>query len=388
MKTILFIHQSAELYGSDKTLLLLLQNLDRARYRPVVVLPGSGPLHDALESEGIIVVTAPVLKLYRKMFTPGGLVRFFADIRKAYKVLNRLNKEYHFDLVYSNTLAVLLGFFYAKRKKLPHLWHVHEIIERPAFIRKALTAVLASPANSVIVHNSEATCTFWSQHPAIAKRSRVVLNGIDTIVPVVNETEIQQIRQQRLHLAPDEKAIALVGRISRWKGQGILLDAFSRLAPRYPKARLLYVGSPPPGQEHFLYSLEAEIERLGLKHRVVLLPFQEDIVKIWQAIDIAVVPSTEPEPFGMVAIEAMLAGKPVVASAHGGLTEIVKDGVTGCLVPAGDPEALAAAIETLLKDSETATKMGIAGRKRIVEEFSVQQYAEKLSDIFKELTEC
>lgn len=386
MKTILFIHQSAELYGSDKTLLLLLKNLDRKHYLPVVVLPGEGPLRDALEAEHIAVVTAPVLKLYRKMFTPAGLLKFFTDLRSAYKVLSRLDKEYRFNLVYSNTLAVLLGWLFARRKKLPHLWHVHEIIENPAAIRKAFIYLLGSKVNTIIVHNSEATRNFWCVNQDIVSRSHVVLNGIEIDHADAEVSHVKELRERTLGLSAHEKAIALVGRISRWKGQGLLLEAFSLLAPQFPDSRLVFVGSTPPGQEAFLYDLQKKISLHGLDNRVVVLPFRDDISNIWKAIDIAVVPSTEPEPFGMVAIEAMLAGKPVVASAHGGLTEIVKNNKTGYLVTPCDANALANALASLLKDESLIKRMGLKGKQRAIEQFSVQRYADNMRRIFDEIT--
>ena len=118
MKNILFIHQSAELYGSDKTLLLLIKNLDKSKFYPIVILPNEGPLKKELESESIIVVIAPVLKLYRKMFTPKKLVGFLKDFKKGFSVLRKLNEEYKFEIIYSNTLAVLLGFFFAKKNNI------------------------------------------------------------------------------------------------------------------------------------------------------------------------------------------------------------------------------------------------------------------------------
>ena len=77
MKSILFIHQSAELYGSDKTILMFISSLDKQQYKSVVILPFDGPLKEALENENIEVVIAPVLKLYRKLFTPKNLIAFF-----------------------------------------------------------------------------------------------------------------------------------------------------------------------------------------------------------------------------------------------------------------------------------------------------------------------
>ena len=78
MKSILFIHQSAELYGSDKTILMFISSLDKQQYKSVVILPFDGPLKREFEKNGIEVVIAPVLKLYRKMFTPKGILKLFA----------------------------------------------------------------------------------------------------------------------------------------------------------------------------------------------------------------------------------------------------------------------------------------------------------------------
>ena len=98
MITILIIHQSAELYGSDKTLLLLLKRLDKTKFYPIVVLPNEGILKDELEKENIEVVIAPVLKLSRKMFTPKNILKFIKDIKKGISILDKLNKKHHFDI--------------------------------------------------------------------------------------------------------------------------------------------------------------------------------------------------------------------------------------------------------------------------------------------------
>ena len=98
MITILIIHQSAELYGSDKTLLLLLKHIDKTKFYPVVVLPNEGILKDELEKENIEVVIAPVLKLSRKMFTPKNIFKFIKDIKIGISILDKLNKKHHFDI--------------------------------------------------------------------------------------------------------------------------------------------------------------------------------------------------------------------------------------------------------------------------------------------------
>ena len=116
MKNVLIIHQSAELYGSDKTLLTFLKKVDRKLINPVVILPKSGPLKDVLDDLKIIVFILPVLKLYRNIFTPFGITKFIKEYNVVAKKLKELHKHFQFQTVYSNTLAVLAGAFFAKRK--------------------------------------------------------------------------------------------------------------------------------------------------------------------------------------------------------------------------------------------------------------------------------
>lgn len=385
MKKILFIHQSAELYGSDKTLLLLLKNLDTSKFKAVVVLPFDGPLKEALEQEKIEVVIAPVLKLYRKLFTPKNILGFFSDIRKAFKIINELHKKHQFDLIYSNTLAVLLGIMYAWKKNIKHLWHVHEIIEKPNLFKKGFIQLLGLQSNSVIVYNSKATQIFWEANEKIVKKGMVIWNGLEINFSEVTPTTVSEIRKNKFFIHSNEIVIALVGRISRWKGQMILLEAFNELIQKRTNIKLVFVGAPPPNQENFQEDLEKKIAEYQLENNVMILPFQNEIQKIWQSIDIAVVPSTEPEPFGMVAIEAMLAQKPVVASNHGGLSEIVEDNKTGFLVQPNDQQELVFALEKLLQNQELRTQMGKNGFHRVIHQFSVEQYVQSFEKLFENI---
>jgi glycosyltransferase involved in cell wall biosynthesis len=382
MKNILFIHQSAELYGSDKTLLLLLKHLDKSKFNPVVVLPFDGPLKTVLEKENIKVVIAPVLKLYRKMFSPLNILKFFSDIKKGISILSNLNKQYHFDLIYSNTLAVLLGITFAKRRNIKHLWHVHEIIESPKIFTKLFCKLLQNKSNSIIVYNSIATQKFWNINSKISDKSQVIWNGLEIPDEITSEKEISNIRETFFNSKPNDIVIGLVGRISRWKGQLTLLNAFVKLQSKHSNARLVFIGSPPPNQENFLEKLNNEISKNQLSSKVAIIPFQENIFKFWQSIDIAVVPSTEPEPFGLVAVEAMLAKKPVVASNHGGLTEIIIDNQTGLLVIPNNEIALSKALSELIENPQIRKDFGEKGYERAIKEFSVDNYVKSFEKLF------
>ncbi|WP_430399725.1 glycosyltransferase family 4 protein [Flavobacterium sp.] len=383
MKNILFIHQSAELYGSDKTLLLLIKNLDKSKFYPIVILPNEGPLKKELENESIKVVIAPVLKLYRKMFSPKNLLGFLQDFQSGFLVLRKLNKEYKFDIIYSNTLAVLLGFFFAKKNNINHVWHVHEIIESPKLIRKIFSYLIASKTNNVVVFNSNATAVFWKEKSKKTYRSEIVWNGLEIFKEKLSDVKRIELKKELFNSRDNEIIIGLVGRISRWKGQQLLLKSFKKLNKE--NIRLVFIGSPPPNQDEFLIELNDNIKSFKLIDKVQIIPFQEKIHEIWQLIDIAVVPSIEPEPFGLVAVEAMLANKPVIAANHGGLTEIVVNNETGILFKPSDVENLSNALGILIDSEELRIKYGIKGFERALNNFTVESYSNKIQNILQNI---
>jgi len=387
MKSILFIHQSAELYGSDKTMLYFLSELDKTKYLPVIVLPFDGPLKTELEKSNIKVVIAPVLKLYRKMFTPKNLIKFFKEYKEGVNTLDELNKEYDFKLVYSHTLAALIGIIFAQKRSIKHLWHVQEIIAKPKIFNLAFKRLLSLKSNHKVVYDSIATMNFWiNGNKNLTAKSEAVWNGIETSnLPTFSNEEKVAVRKDFFLCQNDEIVIALVGRINSWKGQQLLLHAFALLSKTHKNIKLVYLGSAPPNQEVFEIDLKSKIREFHLEDRVVIIPFQKEITKFWNSIDIAVVPSTEPEPFGMVVIEAMLAKKPVVASNHGGPTEIVVDATTGFLFEPNNHESLAQALEKLIQDKQLGATFGEKGFERVLDTFSLKSHVTHFEKIFEEL---
>jgi glycosyltransferase involved in cell wall biosynthesis len=387
MKSILFIHQSAELYGSDKTILLFISSLDKQNYLPIVILPFDGPLKREFEKNNITVIIAPVLKLYRKMFTPKGAIKFFREYKDGLKILRELHDKYHFEIVYSHTLAALIGIVFARKFKIKHLWHVQEIIAKPKIFNKLFIELLSLASNDVAVYDSKTTMEFWvKNNPALAKKSEFVCNGLDVSQkPLPDPAAIQHIRTDFFKVQPGELVIALVGRINSWKGQPLLLDAFQSIADKYKNTKLVFIGSAPPNQEFFETNLKAKILDFKLNDRVLIIPFQENIWQFWDAVDIAVVPSTEPEPFGMVAIEAMLSKKPVVAANHGGLTETVVHNHNGLLFEPNSAKALAEALEVLILDTKKRNVLGENGYHRTIEHFSLEKHTEQFETIFEKM---
>jgi glycosyltransferase involved in cell wall biosynthesis len=150
--------------------------------------------------------------------------------------------------------------------------------------------------------------------------------------------------------------------------------------------RLAIVGGAAPGLEDLPTALISQAEDGGFGQRCTLMPFVDDIWPVWFGSDIAVVPSTEPEPFGMVAIEAMAAGIPVIAAAHGGLLDIVVDEVTGLLFEPRSVLALANAIDRLVINVQLRRQLGEEGAKRQRDLFSVLSQVQKTAAIYDELS--
>lgn len=377
MKRILIIHQSAELYGSDKTLLIFLQNINKNNFFTVVVLPNEGPLKEELEKIGIKVVVTPVLKLYRDIFTFKNGINFIKESFKSISVVNELHKEHNFDIIYSNTLAVLLGAIFSFKKQIKHIWHVHEIIEHPKIIAWLFPKLLYYFSNTIIC-NSEAT------KKNIIKREKRNLNKTIVVHNGIKFSEISnQLNKSDFGFSENDIIITLVGRISRLKGHNWLLQTFNKYFKNNNSIKLLFVGSPVPKQEHYLHSIEDYINLNNLSKSVKIIPFTLNLDGVWSITDIAVMPSTEKESFGLVAAEAMMAKKPVVAANHGGLTEIIIDNETGYLVEPNSKEAFKEALEKLILNPNLRINFGENGFQRAIKKFSIEKYVRKIEDILE-----
>jgi len=385
-KTILYIHQSAELYGSDKALSYLVKEIDKnPNFTTIVILPEEGPLKELLERAEIRVIVFPVIKVSRSIFKLKSLISLPFVIARTTKKLRKLLEDEKIDIVHSNTLAVLLGAFFARRYRIKHIWHIHEIIKKPKIVRTAYP-ILVRRLSSKAVYNSKASRDFLcAKNTSLFKKSIINLNGMDRLTPIASKKEISLIRSNLFEASENDIIIALIGRISKWKGQQLLLEAFADLNKRHKNLKLIFVGSAPPNQEVLVDELNMKISEFRLHNHCKIIPFQENIWSIWDSIDIAVVPSTEPEPFGLVALEAMLSKKPVVAANHGGLIEIIKEGKTGYFFKPNNSDDLDRSIEKLILSKDKLVDFGINGYERAIESFSLRRHIQQFVEIYQDI---
>lgn len=384
MRRVAFVDHAEELGGAEKSLTELVGHLDRARFEPVVFCTDCARW-----------LERPELGDVRKasVFQPGNLLKCRRDelcvsfTRSAPKVLGglapilsvrRALKQMAVDLVHTNTLkAHLLGGVGGRLAGKPVVWHVRDILEDAG--ARAWLRRVAWYVRPRVIAISEAVA---AQFQGAGLDVRVIHNGI----PLERFTpgEPPAGLAPSLGLGPQDELICVVGRLTPWKGHRTLLQAMCRVREARPRAKLIVVGEVAFWEDSYEEELRSLAQSLGLADRVVWAGFREDVPDLLRLCDVFVLPSVN-EPFGRVIIEAMAAGKPVVATRSGGVPEIVVEGETGLLVPPGDEAALAGALVELLADPARALRMGAAGTARARERFDVTRVAASVQQVYEEV---
>lgn len=381
----MYLHSSAGRYGADLQLALIVEGLDRSLWTPLCVLPERGALADLLEERGAEVVVRDLAVLRRAELSPRAAAGFVGRVRADRGALGDLAREREVALVHSNTSVVLSGGAVARRAGAPHLMHVREIFEGAggAFAERAWPALrtrieradaLACVSDAVLAQFPRA---------AAADRAFVLHDGLPSTADLPGRARARE------GLALDTSAfVALVtGRINDWKGQDALALALAE--PGLEDAVGLVAGDAWPGQESYEEELRRLAADLGLGGRFRLLGFRDDLRDVLAAADAAVVTSLRPDPLPNSALEAASAGVAVIATAHGGLPDIVRDGVTGVLIPPGDRDtvaaALAEALRGLIADRARAAEMGAAAARDVRERFDPALMHAALNDRYERL---
>jgi len=387
-KNIFFVSISCDMYGSSKVLLSLVLQLKKQSktYQPIVCLPlEEGPLKDILKNEGIRIIEMPVVKLTRSMLKSLNFIGLYRAYFRAKKVFKQETKGMTVDCIQSNTLATLFGAMYCFFRKPKHLVHVHEIMDRPKIASFFFKNVLRFFSDQ-IVYNSTATRDFYNGIAgSLGKKSITILNGVDRNEEVTSEEKIIEIREQHFDADRSHFLIGLIGRINRLKGHNVLLDAFKDISEKYPETRLCFVGSTPPNQEFYLANLRSEVQNSKVRDKVSFIDFQDNIFSILESLDLIIVPSTEPESFGLIVVEAMLAKKAVIGSNIGGISTIIDHNETGLLFEPNNNTELAAAIATMIEQGDIKREMETKAYHKAIEKYSTNAMYREFNQLYNNL---
>jgi glycosyltransferase involved in cell wall biosynthesis len=378
---ILYINNSADLYGASRALLRVLAPLRERGFEPVVVVPERGPLQTRIEGLGMQVIVDPGLSIVdRASLKSSRAVGFFLGFPlSVLRFFNLLRRE-RIALVHTNTAVMPSPALAAWLAGVPHVWHMREIFDE---FRSGWQIYwrYVHAFSTRIPCMSEAIA---AQFPNRAKTC-VLFDGLP-LEEYPRATQNSRTGAKAKFQLGAEPVVGCVGRIKFVrKGQEVLVQAAALLKQRGLTAKYLLIGAPAPGNEEHGERLRKLIHDLGLGSDVVLPGELADPKPAYAAMDIFVLPSAQAEPFGLVVLEAMAMGCPVVATAIGGPLSIVAEGETGFLVPPGDARALADKLEVLLRDATLRERMAAAGRERLEAKFSFANTVNELEALYREV---
>ena len=216
------------------------------------------------------------------------------------------------------------------------------------------------------------------------KKSVTIVNGVDKNENSLSEFDLKNKRKQFFNANNTDILIGLVGRINRLKGHILLVEAFKEIQVKFPNTKLCFVGSTPPNQEFYLSNLKENIAQLQLEKSVKFLNFQDEIFPVLESLDIIAVPSTEPESFGLIVVEAMLAEKAVVASKIGGISTIIENEKTGFLFEPNNKQDLVSTLLKVLENPLLRKEVEKNARKAAEQNFSINKMHENFVDFYNE----
>jgi len=414
-KRILYVDSAPTLGGSVISLLELLKHLDRSRYEPTVLFYARHANADDFAALGIDVIVwdvyassdhRPEWAVRARGSTVGQWLRRSRWGASAYhtiglalllvrrvwpraRALRHIIEQRKIDLLHTNIRVGhdREGIIAAQWAGIPCVCHVRDF-EEPGWFDRRLAA-----RASACIYISQAVRRCHLEAGVPHKKGRVVYNGVDWAAFGAPQ-DAREARRSLAHRCETLRSlgvgdsgplVGIVGRLERWKGQHVFLQAMAEVAQRLPKAKGVVVGDPVPYDLPYHDHLLTLRDQLGLSEQVSFHGFVKDLPRLMAALDVLVLASTSPEPFGRVLIEAMASARPVVATDAGAAPEIVQDGVEGFLVPAGDAPALSAALVRLLSDPLLAQAMGQRGLETVKRRFGVQQYTEGVQAVYSEL---
>lgn len=241
---------------------------------------------------------------------------------------------------------------------------------------KRLTRWLIAQMDAIIA-TSDASAAY------LKREATVIPHGVDADVYAPPADRAAAFTESGL---PGRYAIGCFGRIRAQKGSDVFVEAMCKLLPRYPDFTAVMVGAIVAEQTGFANELKKRIEAAGLASRIVMTGELaiEEVQRWYQRLTIYAFTSRN-EGFGLTLIEAMAAGAALVAARAGAAELVIEDGITGVLVPTGDADALAAALEPLMRDVASANAMGVRGRQRVEEKFSLDAEAAAISGVYRRL---
>ncbi|MBP5343638.1 MAG: glycosyltransferase family 4 protein [Alphaproteobacteria bacterium] len=361
--------------GVERGTIEIARALQQAGIKNLVISAGGRMVHE-LEGLGVEHITLPV-----------NTKNPFKIIANA-KLLAKIFQEKEATLIHVRSRAPAWSVKLAcRRTGIPYIASFHGVYKtEPAWFKKPYNRVMLSGEHVIAVsrHVKQHIIDTYGMNP---DKITVIHRGADVIhfdPAKVSEEKVTYLREQ-WNIPENLPVITLVGRLTSWKGQSVLLEACSKM--QHKNFVCLFVGSDQ-GRTEYHQALEKQAQALYGKPKVVFVEACRDMPALYRLSAVVVNASIEPEAFGRTIAEAQAMERIVVATAHGGACETIQDGQTGFLVPVGDATALAATLDKVLDmPSEELNKIEKQARQSVIDNFSVQKMCANTLDLYRRLEE-
>lgn len=379
---ILFVHPSAELYGSDLQLIETIKATNRNE-SVVLVLPQDGPLAHRIKDETDLTVDiqfVPTAVLRRSILAPKKIVKFLVESILAVRLARRTIVRNKAKLVFVNTLTIPGWIIAAKLARVRVVCHVHEAEENGSKLALRVLTMPLFAADRVVVNSESARSALKYANPALLKKTTRIYNGVP-----LPKTPSNRPRSVPAAAAENLRAdIVYIGRLSPRKGPDLLLEAAAEVIKLGYDLRITMAGGAFAGYEWYRDDLVTRAQAADLAGRVKFLGYVDSPSHLYQNAHLAVVPSRL-EPFGNTAVEAQMAGIPLIAAATQGLTEVVRADRDGLLFENGNSADLALCIVNCIVNPQLALERAERAQTRAMQIFSVERYAKDMRDLIDEV---
>jgi len=380
---VVYVNHTGAVSGAERVLINMVKGLDRSAYEVIAIFPDDGDLGGMLRAEGVRCVPMPPVKA-RFDWRPGQLWRAFTSLTRAIVSLRQTLSKIDPDIVHANTLragiVVSVASIGTGRKVA---WHIHDKLPRHPFsMLIRIAALLLRPARIMAV--SDSTAKAFCGPFSFQGRVSTIHNGVDLSRFPPKGADKQSLRQP-LGVPSGAFLICAVGQICARKGLVELVYAFEQASTQAQHMHLVIAGDVVFEHERGYFNLlrlaASAPQVAGKVHFAGHVP---DVSGLLQAADLLVLNSHE-EPFGLVLVEAMSSGTPVLATRVGGIPEIVRDQENGWLVEKADTAGLAKKLLELSQSKALLERTARQARSVTCPQFSLERFHSQLHGFYAEL---
>ncbi len=393
---VLFLDNTYTFGGAINSLLYLLRAIDKTRFTPVLVTTQPEEFlrqNFAFMEWQRVEIRLPWVHnhVFKKItsyrfFSAGFCLKCVKRIRFLYWLLfvtlpeavryYRIGRQHKVSLVHLNNIlgSQLAGILAAKFLQVPCVAHLRDFEEVDAITKLYAKLIDSHIAISGAIKEN-LSCLAVPED-----KITIIYDAIDT--DDFNAHITCDYLREEFDLNNDEKLFGIFGRIVAWKGIKEFVRAAALVVKSIPAAKGFIVGDCSDGDRKFLEEVRELITSYGIGRNIILTGYRKDVPAFMQLMNVVVHASIKAEPFGMVLIEGMAMGKPIVATKMGGPLDIVVDGQTGFLVEPANIEDLAKAVQRLLRESSLAEAMGRNGQDRVVKMFTKERYARQVEEVY------